>query len=85
MNTGQSMNRTTCALIALFVSLATPAAAQDQEKAMQEIEKIYLKSGLKPPYFKELKENLYKNIERVSFQDIHFRKDIGFRAIRHML
>jgi len=33
MNTGQSMNRTTCALIALFVSLATPAAAQDQEKA----------------------------------------------------
>ncbi len=35
--------------------------------------------------FKELKESLYKNIERVSFQDIHFRKDIGFRAIRHML
>ena len=30
--------------------------AQDQEKAMQEIEKVYLKSGLKPPYFKELEE-----------------------------
>ncbi|MCP4668956.1 MAG: selenocysteine-specific translation factor, partial [Deltaproteobacteria bacterium] len=29
--------------------------AQDQEKARQELEGIYLKSGLKPPYFKELK------------------------------
>jgi len=30
--------------------------AQDQEKVRQEIEEIYLKSGLQPPYFKELKE-----------------------------
>ena len=29
--------------------------AQDQEKARRELEGIYLKSGLQPPYFKELK------------------------------
>ena len=29
--------------------------AQDEEKAMHKIEDIYLKSGLQPPYFKELK------------------------------
>ena len=31
--------------------------AQDQEKARNELEDIYLKSRLKPPYFKDLKDN----------------------------
>jgi selenocysteine-specific elongation factor len=35
--------------------------AQDQEKTRQEIEKIYLKGGLQPPYFKELKEKFPGN------------------------
>ena len=35
--------------------------AQDQEKTRQQIEKIYLKSGLQPPYFKELKEKFPGN------------------------
>lgn len=35
--------------------------AQDQEKTKQQIEKIYLKSGLQPPYFKELKEKFPGN------------------------
>jgi selenocysteine-specific elongation factor len=30
--------------------------AQDQEKVRQQIEEIYLKGGLQPPYFKELSE-----------------------------
>jgi selenocysteine-specific elongation factor len=30
--------------------------AQDQEKVRQQIEEIYLKSGIQPPYFKEIKE-----------------------------
>ncbi|MDY7035870.1 MAG: selenocysteine-specific translation elongation factor [Thermodesulfobacteriota bacterium] len=30
--------------------------AQDQEKVRDQIEQIYLKSGLQPPYFRELKE-----------------------------
>jgi selenocysteine-specific elongation factor len=30
--------------------------AQDQEKVRQQIEEVYRKSGLQPPYFKELKE-----------------------------
>jgi len=32
----------------------------------------------------ELKKTLYKNIERVTFQDIQYRKDIGYRAIRYL-
>ena len=32
----------------------------------------------------ELKEILYKNVERVTFQDIHYRRDIGYRAIRYL-
>ena len=35
--------------------------AQDQEKVRQEIEEIYRKSGLQPPYFKELKEKFSNN------------------------
>jgi len=35
--------------------------AQDQEKARQEIEKIYAKGGLQPPYFKDLKEDFPGN------------------------
>jgi selenocysteine-specific elongation factor len=35
--------------------------AQDQEKTKQQIEKIYLKGGLQPPYFKELKEKFPGN------------------------
>jgi len=35
--------------------------AQDQEKALHKIEEIYLKSGLQPPYFKELKGNFSGN------------------------
>ena len=30
--------------------------AQDQEKARHDIEEIYLKGGLQPPYFKEVKD-----------------------------
>lgn len=32
--------------------------AQDQEKTRHQIEEIYLKEGLKPPYFRELKDQL---------------------------
>ena len=32
--------------------------AQDQEKIRRQIEEIYLKGGLQPPYFKELKDRL---------------------------
>jgi len=35
--------------------------AQDQEKTRQQIEEIYLKSGLQPPYFKDLKEKFPGN------------------------
>jgi len=35
--------------------------AQDQEKVRQQIEEIYRKSGLQPPYFKELKEKFSNN------------------------
>jgi len=35
--------------------------AQDQEKTRQELEKIYLKSGLQPPYFKEIKDKFQGN------------------------
>ena len=35
--------------------------ARDQEKVRHEIEKIYLESGLKPPYFRELKEKFPGN------------------------
>jgi selenocysteine-specific elongation factor len=35
--------------------------AQDQEKIRHQIEKIYLKGGLQPPYFKELKEKFPGN------------------------
>jgi selenocysteine-specific elongation factor len=35
--------------------------AQDQEKARQKIEEIYRKSGLQPPYFKELKDQFTGN------------------------
>ncbi len=35
--------------------------AQDQEETRRQIEKIYLKSGLQPPYFKELKEKFPGN------------------------
>ncbi|MFH1349423.1 MAG: selenocysteine-specific translation elongation factor [Pseudomonadota bacterium] len=36
--------------------------AQDQEKIRQEIEETYLKGGLEPPYFKELKEKFPGNM-----------------------
>lgn len=35
--------------------------AQDQEKVRRQLEEIYLKSGLQPPYFKELKNNFSGN------------------------
>ncbi|MDP6179054.1 MAG: SelB C-terminal domain-containing protein, partial [Desulfatiglandales bacterium] len=35
--------------------------AQDQEKVRSQIEEIYLKSGLQPPYFKELKNTFPGN------------------------
>jgi selenocysteine-specific elongation factor len=35
--------------------------AQDQEKARRKLEDIYLKSGLQPPYFKEMEETLPGN------------------------
>ena len=31
--------------------------------------------------FLELREFLYHNIKKISFEDLHYRKDIGFRAI----
>ena len=39
----------------------TVTLAQDQEKARKEIEAIYAKGGLQPPYFKELKVNFAGN------------------------
>ena len=39
----------------------TVTLAQDQEKARKEIEEIYAKGGLQPPYFKELKVNFAGN------------------------
>jgi selenocysteine-specific elongation factor len=38
--------------------------AQDQEKTRHEVEEIYLKSGLQPPYFRELKEKFSGNSGR---------------------
>ena len=35
--------------------------AQDQEKVRGQLEEIYLKSGLQPPYFKELKNKFSGN------------------------
>jgi selenocysteine-specific elongation factor len=35
--------------------------AQDQKKTRQKLEAIYAKSGLQPPYFKELKEEFPGN------------------------
>jgi len=35
--------------------------AQDQEKARKRLEEIYLKGGLQPPYFKEIKDELPGN------------------------
>jgi selenocysteine-specific elongation factor len=35
--------------------------AQDQEEVRQQIEEIYRKTGLQPPYFKELKEKFSNN------------------------
>jgi len=35
--------------------------AADQQEVRKEIEKIYIKSGLKPPYFKEIKDNFPGN------------------------
>ncbi len=35
--------------------------AQDQEKTRREVEEIYLKSGLQPPYFRELKDRFSGN------------------------
>jgi len=35
--------------------------AQDQKKIRNEIEKIYLKGGLQPPYFKEIKDSFPEN------------------------
>ena len=35
--------------------------AQDQKKTRQEIEEIYLKGGLEPPYFKDLKAKFPKD------------------------
>jgi selenocysteine-specific elongation factor len=36
--------------------------AHDQEKTRQKLEDRYLKSGLQPPYFKELKDELSGNV-----------------------
>jgi selenocysteine-specific elongation factor len=38
--------------------------AQDQEKTRQEVEEIYLKSGLQPPYFRELNDKFPGNSGR---------------------
>lgn len=33
--------------------------------------------------FLTLTENLYKNVERIKFEDAHFRKDIGYKARKY--
>jgi len=34
--------------------------------------------------FKQTQNYLYQNINKIYFQDMHYRKDIGFRAINHL-
>jgi selenocysteine-specific elongation factor len=63
--------------------------AQDQEKTRHEVEEIYLKSGLQPPYFRELEDKFSGNTGRDVLdlmvragvlvkvkEDLYFHKDV---------